>query len=223
MTTERASRRGRPVVADRALIDEAAAELFLERGYAETSVDEIARRAGVSRSSFFNCVPAKPDVLWGSVDAALDALEARLAEAGAGARAAGTALTAREIVEVLLGLAAEAGPEQVPWAIAHAELMGTRDALLASGAARAARAAEAIARALGGAPDRTLADRTLAARAFAAAATGALAAAGSLWIEAGRDRPPLAELLAPALAPLGGAWPELGRPRPGDSPPSAGG
>ena len=67
-----ASRRrvGRPVVSSRPAIQDAASELFLERGYPESNVDEIARRAGVSRSSFFNYFSAKSDVLWAEVDAA---------------------------------------------------------------------------------------------------------------------------------------------------------
>ena len=52
MATE--SRAGRPRASSRETLAEAACELFLEQGYEATSVVDIAQRAGVSRSSFFN-------------------------------------------------------------------------------------------------------------------------------------------------------------------------
>ncbi len=47
---------------------QAACELFLEKGYAGTSVDEIAERADVARKTAFNHFPRKRDFLgeWGS-------------------------------------------------------------------------------------------------------------------------------------------------------------
>ena len=47
-------RAGRPRALSRETLAEAACELFLEQGYEATSIAEIATRAGVSRSSFFN-------------------------------------------------------------------------------------------------------------------------------------------------------------------------
>lgn len=52
--------------------------LFLERGYAATTVDDIASRAGVSGATFFNYVAAKSDLLWLDADDVLGALERRL-------------------------------------------------------------------------------------------------------------------------------------------------
>lgn len=197
------SRRGRPSLADRAQLDEAASELFLERGYDATSAEDIARRAGVSRSALFTRVASKPDLLWGSVDDALAELEARL-EAAFDRPA-----TPREIATLLIELADGLGPDRVPWAMAHAELMGTRAALLESGATRAERAAAAIAAALGrapGAPSLLGSRSALPDLAFANAAVGAIAAAGRVWIEAGAARPPLGELVAEALEPLAAAF-----------------
>ncbi|MDF2045708.1 MULTISPECIES: TetR/AcrR family transcriptional regulator [Microbacterium] len=62
------SRSGRPRASSREVLAEAACELFLERGYEATSVSDITRRAGVSRSSFFNYFSAKSDVLWSGFD-----------------------------------------------------------------------------------------------------------------------------------------------------------
>lgn len=46
-----------------ALILAATKEIFLARGYAGTTVDEIARSAGISRASFYTYFPSKRDVL----------------------------------------------------------------------------------------------------------------------------------------------------------------
>jgi TetR/AcrR family transcriptional regulator len=46
-----------------ALILEATKEIFLVRGYAGTTIDEITRLAGVSRASFYTYYPSKRDVL----------------------------------------------------------------------------------------------------------------------------------------------------------------
>ena len=62
---------GRPPAASREILEEAACELFLEQGYAATSVADITQRAGVSRATFFNYIPTKSDLLWTSVDDAL--------------------------------------------------------------------------------------------------------------------------------------------------------
>jgi len=42
---------------------EAAADLFIRNGYATTSVDDIARSAGVGRRTFFRHYPTKEDVI----------------------------------------------------------------------------------------------------------------------------------------------------------------
>lgn len=73
--------RGRPAATTRETIEEAACELFLEQGYESTSVSDIARRAGVSRSSFFNYFGGKTDVLWGPVLRELASADERFDEA----------------------------------------------------------------------------------------------------------------------------------------------
>lgn len=72
------------------LID-AAFELFDERGYDQTTVDEIAARAGAGRTTFFRLFRAKEDVIFPPHEALLEAAAARLATATA--ETAGVALT----------------------------------------------------------------------------------------------------------------------------------
>lgn len=52
----------------RAELSARALELFAERGFDETTVDDIARAAGMSRRSFFRYFPAKEDAAFGAID-----------------------------------------------------------------------------------------------------------------------------------------------------------
>ena len=47
----------------RSAIWDAAIDLFVEKGYDETTVDEVAERAGVSRRSFFRYFSSKSDLV----------------------------------------------------------------------------------------------------------------------------------------------------------------
>lgn len=61
----------------RAALVQAAAELFVQRGYAGTTVEQIARRAGVARPTVFTAVPGgKPQLLTLARDWALAGDEA---------------------------------------------------------------------------------------------------------------------------------------------------
>lgn len=63
---------GRPRASSAETIHEAALELFLEHGYDAVSVDDIARRAGVSRGTVFTYCESKADALWVGLDAAIE-------------------------------------------------------------------------------------------------------------------------------------------------------
>ncbi|NYI05330.1 TetR family transcriptional regulator [Allostreptomyces psammosilenae] len=52
----------------RAELAELALGMFLERGFDETTVDDIARAAGLSKRSFFRYFPTKEDAVLGEVD-----------------------------------------------------------------------------------------------------------------------------------------------------------
>jgi AcrR family transcriptional regulator len=62
----------------------AALELFVERGYDETTLAEIAEAAGVSTRTIFAYFPSKEDILFSTIEAMRDALVQALAERPAG-------------------------------------------------------------------------------------------------------------------------------------------
>ncbi|MBT2440002.1 TetR family transcriptional regulator [Streptomyces sp. ISL-36] len=62
----------------------AAFELFLERGYEQTTVDDIVRTAGVGRRSFFRYFPSKEDVVFPDHEQCLADMTEFLAASGDG-------------------------------------------------------------------------------------------------------------------------------------------
>jgi AcrR family transcriptional regulator len=170
---------GRPRASSRATIEEAAGELFLERGYAATSLADIAQRAGVGRATLFGYVRAKSDLLWLEVDGALDDFEERL-QAG---EPTGEALAAATAVA------------RIPLAMGQAEAMGVAEELAVSGRLRTARLEHLLACA----DD----ERGLAARVRHRALAAAISAAWEAWALAGSARRPLRDYVADALAVLG--------------------
>lgn len=167
------------------MIEEAAAELFLEQSYAGATIDEIAQRAGVSRATFFNYFSSKGDLLWIDADHAIELLEDRLESSAS-------------VVNAVMTVAAEVGPERVPLAVTQADVMGTGEELVASGLARVARVAGLIRAALARQEGNDL--HGLALSVTANALAGALVAAWGAWIMGGVDRLPLSDYARDALA-----------------------
>ncbi|MDA0289904.1 MAG: TetR/AcrR family transcriptional regulator [Actinobacteria bacterium] len=124
--------RGRPPMSSVAALEDAATELFLEQGYQNTSIDEIARRAGISRATFFNYCTTKSDVLWVDVDRALQSLDTLL----------GSATPLREALETV---AAAHPRERIPLVASQSEAMGLGDELAASVGVRLERLRRSIA------------------------------------------------------------------------------
>ncbi|QEV99197.1 mycofactocin system transcriptional regulator [Microbacterium caowuchunii] len=56
-----------------------AIELFVERGFEETTMDDIAAVSGVGRRTLFRYYPSKNDLPWGDFDGMLGQMRARLA------------------------------------------------------------------------------------------------------------------------------------------------
>ncbi len=190
------SRSGRPRASSRETLAEAACELFLEKGYEATSIADIARRAGVSRSSFFNYFGSKGDVLWAGLDERLIALDARLA-------ADETTDAAADVRAAAATVADRFAPDSLALALVNATAMGLSDELEREAALRRSRIARAVsARLRRGGADRLRADVA------GAAIGGAVLAALDAWAHDGAGRSDLARILQRALqaaaAPLTG-------------------
>lgn len=185
------------------MLEEAAGELFLERGYAATSVADITQRAGVSRSTFFNYFPAKSDLLWATFDERVEHLRATLGSDPGARRDAQEVPTAGDVAAAALAaLAADLPAEHVALAFTQADTMGLGDDLRLAAARRTADLGAALA---GYAAGRGI--EPLHARVAGAAWAGALVAAVEAWAHAGAGRTRLPDLLDRALTPVRSALP----------------
>ena len=196
MSTEQ--RAGRPKASSRETIAEAACELFLEQGYEQTSIVDIAQRAGVSRSSFFNYFASKSDVLWAGLDERIAVFEQRLA-ASEGTDAA-TAVRA-----AALAIAEAFAPDSLALGIVNAQAMGLEAEYERDAALRRGRVARAVAaRFADGGADRVRAE------VIGAAWGGAVLAAIEAWAHDGAGRTSLVRFLtlaADAAAPVSSTAP----------------
>ncbi len=75
-----APRQGRPPVTSEAELSHLALELFAERGFGATTIDDIAAAAGIGRRTFFRYFPSKNDLPWGEFDRELEGMRQMLAE-----------------------------------------------------------------------------------------------------------------------------------------------
>ena len=194
-----ASGRGRPHAASRALLQEAAFELFLENGYAKTTIEQIASRAGVSRNTFFNYFTAKSDVFWTEVDGGIDQLSAALVS--------GTP-TVSALKASLIEIGGEFNPSRVPWLLTQHPFIAAGDEVLASAMARFTRFTGVVTRFLERADGATTASATV----IAYASAGAVMAAAQAWVDAGPARGTLDGWLRDALATVPGDPGEAVRP-----------
>ncbi len=80
MTDAASTRRGRPPSTTRRDIEVVALKLFSERGFDETSVDEIAAAAGINRRSLFRYFDSKAAILWHDFDHEVERIEAAFRE-----------------------------------------------------------------------------------------------------------------------------------------------
>ncbi|WP_091232881.1 TetR/AcrR family transcriptional regulator [Microbacterium sp. 3J1] len=132
------NRAGRPKASSRETLAEAACELFLEQGYDATSVADITRRAGVSRSSFFNYFTSKSDVLWSGLDERIGQAIESLAALGADAQGS-------DIRDILLRIVEGFDPDPLALALRNAGAMGLQDEMVRDTGLRHVRLASAVA------------------------------------------------------------------------------
>lgn len=71
---------GRPPEANRKDISLAALRLFERHGYEKVTMDQVARAAGVSRTTLFRLFPSKADLVWDGIDEVMGPLKARAEE-----------------------------------------------------------------------------------------------------------------------------------------------
>ena len=182
---------GRPRTSSRAVIEDAAAELFLENTYALTTIEQITQRAGVSRNTFFNYFGAKSDVLWVELDAAIDRLTVELREIPNGQPALA------EMRAATMRVASDIGVDRVPLALTQVDVMGTAEETRVSGLARLARRSDLIADFLSRQLQRRSDD--LLVLSAANALSGAISAAWTVWASDGIGRRPLSEYMSEAF------------------------
>ncbi|MDQ4213231.1 TetR/AcrR family transcriptional regulator [Microbacterium capsulatum] len=178
---------GRPRVSSRETIAEAACELFLEHGYEHTSIADISRRAGVSRSSFFNYFSSKSDVLWSGLDERIGTAVRVLAEPGAGADPA-------RVEAVLAAILHGIAPDPLALAFSNARAMGLEEELQRESALRQGRLAAALSEAARGAGVERIRADVLGA-AYAVAVLSSL----RVWAESGAGHGSPLEQLQHAL------------------------
>lgn len=179
------------------MLEEAAGELFLEQGYARTSVADITRRAGVSRNTFFNYFGTKSDLLWFAFDDTFASLADELIVCDVGGASVGHSARA-----ALRSLAAHLPAENVALAYAQAEPMGLEAELQQAAARRMATVGATLATfaASRGVP-------AMRAEVAGTAYAGALIAAIGAWSRAGAGNHSLPDILDEALEPVAGALP----------------
>ena len=190
---------GRPRASSQRMLEEAASELFVENGYAKTTIEQITQRAGVSRNTFFNYFTSKSELLWVELDASLQVLTDALAERA-------TATDPLEAVEdALLVTAAGFTADRAPLVLTQYDVMGIDAELKAAGLARALAHAELIERYLAArlfAANPEESELPLQARAIALAVIGAAAAAVGRWAADGPARAPLVSYVARTVHPV---------------------
>ena len=173
------SLRARKKADTRARVMTVALRLFGERGFDQTTVEEIAAAADVAPRTFFRYFPTKVDVLFADHDALLDALRDTLA--------------ARRPGESVVRAVRRWAQEGLDHLLVDPARYLTRSGIAAAIPAAHARSRqldsefeEAIARALAGAGAET----DLAARLTARAAWAATRAARDVWLASGGERDP---------------------------------
>jgi mycofactocin system transcriptional regulator len=165
---------GRKRVTSRAELEHVAFELFERQGFDGTTIDDIARAAGIGRRTFFRYFPSKNDIPWGNFAEELERMRAQL-----GAYPAQIPLM--EAIRRAVVDFNRVPADQLPWHRRRMELILRVPALQAHSTLRYASwrqvVAEFVGQRIGQRPD------ALAPRTIAYAALGVAVAAYEQWLE----------------------------------------
>jgi TetR/AcrR family transcriptional regulator, regulator of mycofactocin system len=189
------SRAGRKPVTSRADLEHAAFDLFDRQGFERTTVDDIARAAGIGRRTFFRYFPSKNDVPWGSFDEELERMRLHL-------KALPPQLPLMEAVRVAIVDFNTFPSEQIPWHRRRMRLILQTPALQAHSTLRYAAwrqvIDEFVGERIGQRPD------ALAPRTLGYVALGVAIAAYEQWLET--DAADLRDLMDSAMRQLAAAF-----------------
>lgn len=195
MLDDAGERPGRPAATTRAELEQVALELFSERGFVATTVEDIAAAAGIGRRTFFRYFASKNDVVWGDFELGLSALRGRLAMVQPGRP------LLDELREAVLAFN-RFDPGEVPWHRDRMALILTVPALQAHSTLRYAAWRSVIAEFAAGRLDSSPGD--LLPQLVAHSCLGAALTAYDQWLlRPGSDLP---QLLDQAMRALSGRW-----------------
>lgn len=182
---------GRRHVTSRVELEHVAFGLFDQKGFEQTTVDDIAAAAGIGRRTFFRYFPSKNDIPWGTFERELDRMRVRLKECP-------PEVPLMDALRLALVDFNRLAPEQVPWHRKRMTLILRVPALLAHSTLRFAAwravVAEFVAERTGQSPD------ALAPQAVAHAVLGVAVAAYEQWLD--DERADLGTLLDAAMRSL---------------------
>ena len=187
---------GRPRLASREILQEAAFELFQMQGYRGTSVEQITKTTGFSRATFFNFFSSKAELFWIETDTLAARLRAHL-ETHAQSK------QPPSLTEALLDFASGLKSADIPWALQNFRLIDASDDLVASGASRVLELYQGFAGYLASTSNRSdtakMSSAALQHQAHAGAVVAKLLVALTAWIDAGVSRSELATYLHATL------------------------
>jgi TetR/AcrR family transcriptional regulator, regulator of mycofactocin system len=118
-------RRGRPPGTSRRELELIALRLFTEQGFDNTTIEQIAAEAGVSKRTFFRYFSSKTSVLWSEFDHEVDVIRAALDEVPAGT-------PMMDAIRRAVVAANHYGPQDVPELRMRMNLIGNVPALQSS-------------------------------------------------------------------------------------------